>query len=65
MSALHRVVNMYESMISLVEICRICIKPGIQERGTECRERGEWRECYIPENVAKYSGEYRQTFRGM
>ena len=37
----------------------LCIKPGIQERGTECGERGEWGECYIPGNAAK------QTFRGM
>ena len=44
---------------------RLYIKPGIQERGTECEERGEWGECYIPGNVAKYSGEYPQTFRGM
>ena len=33
------------------------IKPGIQEQGTECGERGEWGECYIPGNVAKHSGE--------
>ena len=44
---------------------RLCIKPGIQERGTECGERGEWGECYISGNVAKHSGEYLQTFRGM
>ena len=37
----------------------LCIKPGIQERGTE------WGECYIPGNVAKHSGEFPQTFRGM
>ena len=41
---------------------RPCIKPGIQERGTE---RGEWGECYIPGNVAKHSGKCPQTFRGM
>ena len=37
---------------------RLCIKQGIQERGTECEcgERWEWGECYIPENVAKHSG---------
>ena len=48
-------------------LCEIwlCIRPGIQERGTECGERGEWGECYIPGNVAKYSGECHQTFRGM
>ena len=44
---------------------RLCIKPGIQERGTECREPGEWGECYIPGNVAKHSVECPQTFRGM
>ena len=43
----------------------LCIKPGIQERGTDCGERGEWVECYIPGNVAKHSGECSQTFRGM
>ena len=48
-------------------LCEIwlCIRPGIQERGTECGERGEWGECYIPGNVAKYSGECHKTFRGM
>ena len=30
------------------------IKPVIQERGTECGERGQ---CYIPGNVAKHSRE--------
>ena len=59
---------------------RLCIKTGIQERGTECGERGEWGgmlysgECHqtfrgmspnILGNVAKYSGECRKTFRGM
>ena len=43
----------------------LCIKPGIQDRGTECGERGEWGECYIPGNAAKYSGECTQTFRGI
>ena len=38
---------------------------GIQERETKCGERGEWGECYIPENVAKHSGKYPQTFLGM
>ena len=42
-----------------------CIKPGIQERGTECRERREWGESYIPKNVAKHSGECPQTFWAM
>ena len=44
---------------------RLCIKPGIQERGAECGERGEWGECYISGNVAKHSGEYPQTFQGI
>ena len=44
---------------------RLCIKPGIQEWGTECRERGEWGECYIPGNVATHSGECPQTLRGI
>ena len=43
----------------------LCIKPGIQERGTECEERGEWGECYILGNVTKRSGECHQTFQGM
>ena len=34
----------------------LCIKPGIQEQGTECGERGECGECYISGNVAKHSG---------
>ena len=34
-----------------------CIKPGIQEWGTECGKRGEW--------WMLYSGECRQTFQGM
>ena len=36
----------------------LCIKTGIQERRTECGERGEWEECYIAGNVAKHSGEH-------
>ena len=44
---------------------RLCIKPGIQERGTECGERGKQGNCYILGNVTKHSGECRQTFRGM
>ena len=43
----------------------LCIKPGIQAQGTKCGEPGEWGECYIPGNVAKYSGEFSPTFRGM
>ena len=49
---------------------RLYIKPGIQERGTECGEcgnggRGGGGWCYIPGNVAKHSGERPQTLRGM
>ena len=58
---------------------RLCIKPGIQERGTECEECGEWGnvnfgECgqtfqkmppNIPGNVAKHSGKCCQTFQGI
>ena len=43
---------------------RLCIKPGIQERGTECGERGKWGEFYIPGNVSKHSVKCCQTFRG-
>ena len=42
----------------------LCIKPGIQERGTDCGERGEWGECYIPGYVLKYSGECPIYFDG-
>ena len=37
----------------------------MQERGTECGERRECGECYIPGNVVKHSWEFHQTFRGM
>ena len=43
----------------------LCIKPAIQERGTECGECGKWGECYIAGNIAKHSGECPQTFPGM
>ena len=43
----------------------LCIKPGIQERGTEYGECGELEKCYIPENVVKHSREYPQRFRGV
>ena len=51
----------------------LCIKPGIQERGTGYGERGEcegdiiFREISpnIPGNVLKHSGKCRQTFWGM
>ena len=33
--------------------------------GTECGEREEYGECYIPGNIAKHFGECPQTFRGM
>ena len=53
---------------SIVSTLRLCIKPGIQERRTECGERVEWRECFIrrmspniPGNVLKHSGECCQT----
>ena len=46
-------------------IIQLCIKPRIHEQGTECEERGDWRECYILGNVAKHFGECPQTFRGM
>ena len=42
----------------------LCIKPGIQERGTDCGERGEWGECYIPGYVLKHSGECPIYFDG-
>ena len=58
---LQRVVNMYESMISLVETCRLCIKPGIQERRTECGNGGNvifrGMSPNIPGNIVKHSGE--------
>ena len=51
---------------------RLCIKPGIQEQGTECGERGKWGNVIfrgmspnIPGNVLKHSGGCLQTFRGM
>ena len=59
----------------------LCIKPGIQEGGTECRERREWGDVIflgmspnipgnvvmpnIPGNVIKHSSECRETFWGM
>ena len=43
----------------------LCLKTGIQERGTKCEECGEWGECYILGNVAKHSGECCQMFWGM
>ena len=49
----------FKFIISLGIHLRLCIKPGLQERGTE---RGEWRECFIPGNAVKHSGEHRQTF---
>ena len=51
---------------------RLCIKPGIQERGAECGEHGEWGNVIfrgmspnIPRNVGKHFGECSRTFRGM
>ena len=47
----------------------ILLKPGIQERGTECGECGEWAFRgmlkKIPGNVQKDSGECSTGFRGM
>ena len=43
----------------------LCIKPGKQERGTECGKHREWEECNIPRNVAKSSRKCPQTFWGM
>ena len=37
----------------------LCIKTGIQKRGTECGE------CYIPGNVVKYSRKCPRTFQRM
>ena len=53
---------------------RLFIKPGIQERGTECGKCGERWECSlgfrgisqrIPGNVRKDSGEYSKRFWGI
>ena len=51
------------SLQYLFELLWLCIKPRIQEQGTECGERGEWGECYIAGNVAKHFGGCHQTFR--
>ena len=60
------ILSKYSTPFYLIsEIIRLCIKPGIRELGTECGERGEWGECYIPGNVAKHSGKCPQTFREM
>ena len=56
--------------------CLLCIKSGIQERGTECGERGEYGECCltsnipgnvsnIPGNAIKHSGKRHEAFRGI
>ena len=71
-----RAINLYMegTTFSVSTICWLCIKPGIQERGTECGERREWgnvakysggMSLNISENVAKHSGECRQIFQGM
>ena len=48
---------------------RLFIKPGIQERGTECGECGEWAFRgmlnKIPGNAQQDSGECSKRFRGM
>ena len=55
-----------ESFVQLIAIfLGLCIKTGIQERGTECGEQGQLGECYIPGNVPKHFGECRQKFREM
>ena len=51
--------------LSSIKKFRLCIKPGIQERGTKCRKRGEWKECYISRNVGKQSGECPSKLLGM
>ena len=51
-------------LFSQILLKELCIKPGIQERGTECGEPGKWGECYVPGNVLKHSGKCLQTFRG-
>ena len=56
----------------LLQPTGLCIKPGIQKRGTECGERGNggndifWGMLLnIPRNVLKHSGECHKTFRRM
>ena len=44
---------------------RLCIKPGIQGRGTECWECGGCGECYSGEGSGEHSGECPETFRGI
>ena len=62
-------VNVTVLCLLLLHSKRLCIKPGIQKRGAECREHRQWRGgrggCYIPGNVAKPSGECHQIFWGM
>ena len=65
MNYLNEELEKKKNLKKLPTFCRLCIKPGIQERVTECGKRGEQGECYIPENVAKYSGECLQTSWGM
>ena len=43
----------------------LCVKPGKQERGMECGERGEQGECYIPGMSSKIIGKCREKFPGM
>ena len=44
---------------------RLCIKPGIQERGTECRQLFRGMYSDILGNVTKHFGECLQIFRGI
>ena len=43
----------------------MCIKKGMYKTWNIGTENGGGGECCIPGNVAKHSGECRQTFRGM
>ena len=52
------------------EMFWLYIKPGIQERGTECGGRGKWENVIfqgilsnVPGNVFKHFEECHQTFR--
>ena len=51
--------------LSSIKKFGLCIKPGIQERGTECGKRGEWRECYLPGIAGKQSGKCPQKILRM
>ena len=53
----------YWNSVILFAFLRLCIKPGIQKRGTECGNVGNG--GYIPGNVVKHSRECTRTFREM